>query len=108
MEVKFLETKKLSEMLKEKRISVTDVQNGILNISTDIHCKNACREISEVLSQILSDNYHLTLISLNLHEQDGVCEAIAIFVSFSDIKYATEHTDWYEYAHGLSHVCSPF
>ena len=109
MKVQIVKTKKLNRMLDEKKMQLIDFQNGILNIYTARGDENAMQNISLVLTQILSDNRDLALITMNTrNEQGGACVAIATFLSFMDIAYIIEDPGNYAYFHGLSNVCPPF
>lgn len=109
MNVKVLKTKELTQLLEEKGMHVSDVQNGVLHISTASNDTAAYQNISVALSQILSDNRDLVLISLNMRvKPDGICEAVAIFISFLDISFILKDPGSYAYYHGISHVCPPF
>jgi len=109
MNVQITKTKELNQMLDEKKMHVTNTQNGILNIRTSNGDNAAMQNISSVLSQILTDNRDLSLITLNIrNEEDGTCSAIATFISFIDIAFAMKDPGTYAYSHGISRICPPF
>jgi len=82
MEIKILRTKNLENLLESKRIHITEMMNGILDISSKNNGIIQRQTIELVISQILSDNPDLFVISSVLETNSrGTIGAIAFFVS---------------------------
>ena len=82
MEIKIVRTKKLEDLLESKRIHITEMMNGILDISSKNNGIIQRQTIELVISQILSDNPDLFVISSVLETNSrGTIGAIAFFVS---------------------------
>ena len=81
MDIKIVKSEKLKKLLGIKKIHISEMMNGIIDISTynDI---NARQNIELVISQILSDNPDLLIISVALETStQGTSGAIAFFIS---------------------------
>ena len=108
MKIKIDTSKELKQIMEEKGIKIDDHENGILNIITSSDNKNAMNDISSVITQILSDNRELSLITMNTRDEpDGKFVAVATFVSLLDIAFMLKDPGLYAVTHGLSRVWPP-
>jgi hypothetical protein len=109
MKIKIYASKELKQLMEEKGIKIDDHENGILNIITSSDNKNAMHDISSVITQILSDNRELSLVTMNTRDEpDGKFVAIATFISFLNIAYMMKDPGMYAVMNGLSKIWPPF
>jgi hypothetical protein len=108
MNIKIYESKELKKLVEENGVQIVDFGNGILNIKIP-NSDTAASNVSKVISQILTDNRELALVTMNTRfEQEGTYVAIATFISLLDIAYMLKDPGMYAYTHGISRICPPF
>lgn len=108
MKIQIYESKELKKLEEEMNVQIIDKGNGILNIIPSKNSKTVMDDISSIVTQILSDNGDLALMTMNTHtEQDGTFVAVATFVSLLDIAFMLKDPGLYAVTHGLSRVWPP-